>query len=89
MSPVQRLPERSPATGAGETLEDSRADRVLGEIEERNKIEWRRNGSQGGIQTLGLDNGPRKAIEYEGRTIDVDPGGDNPNDQIIGNKETA
>lgn len=71
--PVQHLPERSPATGAGEALEDSRADRVFREIEERNKIKGRRNGIQGGIQTLGLDHGSRKAIEYEGRTIDVDP----------------
>ena len=73
MPPVQHLPERSPATGAGEALEDSRADCVLREIEERNKIKGRRNGIQGGIQTLGLDHGPRKAIENEGRTIDVDP----------------
>ncbi len=73
MPPVQHLPERSPATGAGEALEDSRADRVFREIEERNKIKGRRNGIQGGIQTLGLDHGPRKAIENEGRTIDVDP----------------
>ena len=89
MPSVQHLPERRTASGAGKALKDSPADRLVGEIEKDNKIEGRRKGCEGGIQSLGLDHGAGKAVENEGRAVGVDPGGDNPNDQIIGNKKTA